>query len=352
MCLDVIRIVAVFLVIINHVSAEAVLNPATGIPAHFGWWGAAFWDLVVGADVSLFVMISGALFLSKPQLPIRTIWTKYIPRLLFVYVVWVLIYGLFFRADWEINSLKDFLTAIANGGCGHLWFMPMLMVVYACLPILRKIKTDKKLLTYSIILTAGLLGYNFIAGALGYIPWHQSEIIALTQRLPLVSIAYTVIIYCGYALLGYYLYKYNPSKAFRRNIYILTPILLLIAMAMSGILTAQLGSFTYLSGGKYLPTMLEAIAIFLLFKHSVYIKAIDGYRSGKLIQYLSTCTLGIYLIHMLVLQKIIFLPIWFNNLFNRWSWIFIPLIAGLIFTISLIITIALKKVPFIKKIVD
>ena len=96
--LDVMRLVAILMVVICHctdplnASAEARSNP------DIGFWGAV-WGAAVRACVPLFVMITGALLLPVRQ-EAGAFYKKRIPRVLWPFLIWSVLFNL---APWFIQ---------------------------------------------------------------------------------------------------------------------------------------------------------------------------------------------------------------------------------------------------------
>lgn len=188
--LDILRFLATFAVIVEHVAAEGYRMHQIGTN---GWYMAVVADSLVRWCVPVFVMISGALFLN-PQKVISTngIITKYVRRLFIAYCFWYIAYVCMYIT---IESIKAHALVI-NGDFFkpqfHLWFLPMLMGVYLLVPLLRVIASSKKLLKYSIALWLIYITVSFC------IEWEIPQF----SKLFVMNI---VIGYAGYYLLGYYL---------------------------------------------------------------------------------------------------------------------------------------------------
>ena len=96
--LDVLRFVAIFMVLISHsadpfnASVEARTNP------DFNLWGSAFGSLV-RACVPLFVMMTGLLLLPVKQ-EMGSFYKKRISRVLYPFLVWSVLFNL---APWFIQ---------------------------------------------------------------------------------------------------------------------------------------------------------------------------------------------------------------------------------------------------------
>ena len=81
--MDILRILAILIVILLHVSFPFFDNPLNSSQ----WIKALFPDTMSRWGVPVFVMISGAFMLQK-NISINELWTKYIKRLAILLVLW------------------------------------------------------------------------------------------------------------------------------------------------------------------------------------------------------------------------------------------------------------------------
>lgn len=93
--------------------------------------------------VPVFVMISGALFLSRKN-DIKKLYKKNILRMCVSFAVWSAFYAIsyaivdfFTKADYQF-SFSYFLGELLSGAA-HMWFIPMIIGIYMCVPIFEKI---------------------------------------------------------------------------------------------------------------------------------------------------------------------------------------------------------------------
>ncbi len=87
---DYLRLLATFAVIILHVSAS---NWYSANVNSIEWQSFNFYDSIVRWCVPIFVMISGSLFLNK-DISLKTIYNKYIPRMIIAFFTWSIFYAL------------------------------------------------------------------------------------------------------------------------------------------------------------------------------------------------------------------------------------------------------------------
>lgn len=167
--LDLLRLVAFFLLIACHTcdpfNAAATYGSGEA-DAEFTRWGA-IWGAVVRPCVPVFVMLTGALLLGRSRaslllghpVPMRSFYSRRIPRVLWPFLIWSCGYYLFpwvlgllgFGADavtlffpWAETTDQSFATAlgrIVRIPCNfsyvacHMWYIYMLLGLYLYLPI-------------------------------------------------------------------------------------------------------------------------------------------------------------------------------------------------------------------------
>ncbi len=340
--LDALRITASLLVVLIHVSAQQwyTLDPHDGM-----WVAVHFWNAASRAAVPLFFMISGALFLGAPTPPDpRRLWKHSIPRLLTVYVLWSLVYGMLhlgFRAFLDDPVL---LIGKAVEGHYHLWFLPAILGVYILFPVLyAAVHAENGRYVRYLVAVFAFFGIvcGTVDGLYGLLPWSVSMIFQ--------KIVPDLCGPCGYAVLGYALCRLPDSLGIRCR-----PRPWVLAAAACGCIAFVWGGsvlraqqinepFALLCGEYTLPTAAEAVCIFLLFR-SLRIPE-DG-RAAKLLPAAAADTLGIYLIHPLFISVLEEFGVTTGS-FN--AWISVPLFTLGIFLLSAAAAALLRRIPAVGK---
>ena len=105
--LDLLRIFSIFFVIMIHVTS---INWYTETPSSFDFNVLNFYNGISRFCVPVFVMLSGALLLSKKNIDIKTFYKKNILRLIIALIFW----GLFYALLTTIFSNKSFFEFIKN----------------------------------------------------------------------------------------------------------------------------------------------------------------------------------------------------------------------------------------------
>lgn len=330
--LDMLRILATLGVIVLHCSCYG-FNTDSLCPS---WYYAMIWDSLVRWSVPVFVMISGALFLTpKKCLTYQSLLLRYIPRLILAYLFWAIFYYFIFDFD-DVFSIKK--LAISESYF-HLWFLPLLAGVYLLIPIMRKTVEDNKLTRYTLTLWMVFLLYNFFSI---FLP------IKLPHIWPLFVIN-SVIAFSGYYILGYYLSQHLCTKRTKLWIFITGALGALFTIVSTIIISIKKGKpseqfFDYLC-----PNVIAmAVALFVLIKET-------SHRYGKRIkgicEYVRKDLFGVYLIHLFWLNLIN--P---GNILPECSGFIkllkLPIISIVVFILSLYSIKLIRLIPGLKKVVE
>ena len=334
--LDLLRVLATFAVILMHVAASEFY---TSFPS-INWNVSMVYNSIVRWCVPMFVMISGALFLNpNKEITYRDILKKRIPRLLLAYVFWVLFYVLygFILTQFEGFSALHFIRRAIVSPRVHLWFLPMLMGVYLLIPMLRKIAQDRKLLCYALIIWIVFVFVSFF----GYSKTFESA----TQFYPLFKMN-SIVGYSGYFLLGYFLSWKLFSKWQRIWIYLLGIAGILVAVFGTFYISASMGEANRCFLERLSPQIVVmAVALFVLVKELAQKR---GKLTLKFIDFVRKDLFGIYLTHF------IWLPIINTEAFRHCcsEVVTLPLIAIIVFVLSLFTTKLIRLVPVLRKVVE
>ena len=341
--LDLLRIFAIFGVVVIHVSAIAKSYDIGTFTSNVG----IIYNGLVRWSVPVFFMISGAMFLRpEKEYTFSIMIKKYIPRLLVCLLVWGFIYALFDVYLYSSFSVKTLILSvwntISNNSGYHLWFLFALIALYLMIPVFKIIVNNlsQKQLAFVIILwmvlSLGVTQFNEIASSLD-IP------LKIDWYFPMITS------WAGYFLLGHYLVSYDIKKPCKILLIVIGVALLVLCPVINMFATAYKGeyieSFIPQSG---LTACFVAIAFFLIFKG--FSKVSFSERNKKIIVNVSNNIFGIYLIHALVnsvIFHIVNLKLDFIN-----PIISIQLLSVFVFVISFIIVWILRKIPIIKKVVE
>lgn len=308
-----------------------------------------FYDIACRSAVPLFFMMSGQLFLGKPQGPsIKRLYRSNVLKLVVVYAAWTLIYT-FISLDYSAVGAEgwsafapQFVESMLNPHY-HLWFLPVMIVVYLLIPALYALAHFEKgkYLLYSCIVFSGV---SIIAAASGMIPSITNDFPGAFGR----GVAW-VLGYSGYFLWGYYLSTKDFSRARLWQVIVLLAAVIIATVICAQIIGVGNGSpRRYLYANLSLPVLLAAVLIYVLFiKLKPRFESRITQKASVRLSALSAASLAVYLIHPAIVE---FLEQQFGSyVFVFTPWLSIPLFALGVFVVCLAAGLILKKLPFIKK---
>lgn len=329
--LEIIRNISFLSVIIIHI-ANYYCRAFDKIPQN-EYIFSLILDTLARVSVPCFFMISGALLLGRDE-TLKKHWHRLI-RFLIPFIAWSIIYYF-----WNIYYLKEpqlFREILYFPITEHLWYLYAIIPIYIVLPFFQimcrhmSLKTERAFL---IIITITVI-FNYILSLDELKPYYD---------LPLIGDR----VYSYYFFIGYYIYKYKKHIPINQKNLIIT---FLGSMAITAFLTA---SISYSIGDHYEeileygnPLIILASAAFFLFvlRLAKY-KITPSIKTKKIIDLLSGCSFGIYLIH------IIFLDIYKNHMqaADLSAWIAIPMLTITIAIIAFVCVWLLRHFKLGRKI--
>lgn len=337
---DLLRILAAFSVVMLHSASQFwySLSPETG-----AWKIANGYDALFRFGVPVFVMISGALFLGK-ELDVKRLYTHHILRLLAVYLVWSVAYGLFDCRAYEAKYVTWAIIGFEiEGGRYHLWFLPMIVGIYILLPLLHSWirHVEKKTLEYLLLVFLVLqIGRETLTVLLQN---QMAEFVINILDVPELSMACS---YVGYFVLGYYITTIGIPRKWHKIIYwamIPAAVLNIVISDISSVRKGAPDGTIYDSYGAF--TFIIVVGLFLFFAEVVS-KVRYGEFARKLIGEISFATFGVYVMHLMCIE---WLAEWGIDSMMLPNIIGIPLLAVLVFLICFILAAILRRIPVIGK---
>lgn len=309
---------------------------------------------LISEGVPIFILVNGFLMINKEKFDLK-LHLKKILKIFLLLIVWSVIRIVGTKLIWrESLNLKDIIknvltTDINNKYTGALWFLQNLIALYLVYPVIKNLHDTNKV-TYNylfIVLLIGtmlvnliyllenlikeLTGFNGIIMLINYI--NKFQILTNTNFLI-------------FFMLGGYLFenkeKFNDKKV--RIKWIGISIASWIIVVLYGYIMSKLQGKVY--SNNYCYGTIFMLFILIGFFAITYKYNDNNKLYNKLITVIGKNSLGIYLIHTLILRIInLFLnPI--NNIFLR----MLEVIGVL--GMSLILTLILKKIPKLNKLVE
>lgn len=303
------------------------------------WKTALVFEVICYWAVPIFIMLSGATLLKyRERYNTKTFFKKRFIKVLIPWIIWSLVVYIIKNKNLNmIQFLKDFFYCRIES---VYWFFPLILFLYCLTPVLS-IFTEKK--EYRKILYAIVI-FQFIFRGIIYPLCVVTNITFPTIFNYCIGINSDIIFF----ILGYLLSTEKLTKKKKIIIYILGMLSALIRYFYTyyfsikeGVLNKDL--FDYCSG----ISIMLAVAVFVFAKNVEWEKIINKLHiKQNIIAKISSCSFGIYLIHMLVKSRL-------TNMFglNVYSIWYRTIGAVVVYLTCLIIIYIIKKIPIIKKIV-
>ena len=344
--LDYLRVFASIAIIFLHVTGQDMYDIEV---ASTGW---NLYNICNGATrwgVPVFVMMSGALFLPR-EIPTEILYKKYISRIAIAYVVWSSFYAIVDALGSTI-FVEGYHTTIVEiigsfiSGAFHLWFLPMIIGLYLCIPFVKQFTMNDKLTKYFLLLS---IIFCFVKTQIQLVTdtLVRGNVQILFKDISTVFDYFNINIVIGfvaYFILGFYLNKTDISKKQRTIIYILGVAGLVLTIILNLFASKNAGKLSQaFYGASSVNVLLMSVAIFVWFKYN----AKGTEKLNKIIIHLSKYSFGAYLVHIFILQVLKAIGFSSETIHPVFS---VP--ATLVFTtvVSYLISMVLNKIPVIKK---
>ena len=330
--IDLIKTFAIFSVVAIHVSAPYV---AADVTRPF-WPVACLFRSLASAGVPLFLMASGALLLRpEKDMPLEKLYGKNMLRIVLALFFWAFVYCAA-PLYGGIHSLGDLKAALGDliffRHKDHLYYLHMMILVYAFLPISRIVARHAARCEMRYLLALWFVLGIFLPNLKAFYPLEGVGAIVLQW---IMAFAYSAM---GYTFMGYYLSEEKPSKS------------RYAPLAVFGFLVVFCGTFFFSRAagrleerffeGMSVGVCLWAVGLFALAQH---IRLSD--RAKAFVVAVSKGSFAIYLIHVLVLD---YAKYFFPGMDSLNPLIGIPAVTLAVFAISYILYKILSAIPFVR----
>lgn len=290
------RILSIYAVVTAHVTIWLTMG---ALPFTFNWWLGASIFYACACSIPVFVMISGALLLedSRKEPPLE-FYRKRLRRVGVPLVSWTIVYlGVRGFLDHErLTAGRIFQLIITADPYYHLWFLYMILGLYAVTPPLRAFvrrSTRKERLLAVVAMLVLASAYS------------QAD--ALLWQHPR-SIFTLFIPYIAFYLLGYEVSRIDPRTIPSK--YLILPVLIcaiyLAAFTepfinrQGGIGPGRRFAFDFFSP----PIIFMSVAVFwAAWLHDATARPVNGIRKAA-VEWVASTTLGVYVLHPLILKWI------------------------------------------------
>ena len=356
--LDYLRVFACLMVMFVHACECFYFGDNGGL--FFASKDDAFWvtaiDSACRAAVPLFVIASSYLLFPLTR-PTGEFFKRRLVRVVVPFVVWCALYV--WRFDGKpVDCLFNF--PMATGG--HLWFVPMLLGVYLLMPLLSpwaEKASEKEVRGWLILwlftttfpflrklcgLWCGAPSFGAVPYLYGECPWNGFGMFQFVSG------------FFGYLLLGLYFRRFVPALSWRKTLALAAPLWLVGYAIVAFFFFNRIPAEVIGQEGTYAAAVdlemswefcgtgvaLTVVGYFLILRKPNF----SGWFYEKVIRPLSAASYGTYLMHIMVLvvlaehlKGIVPTPVAIAG------------IAAGSFAISSVASIAIRKVPFVGKLI-
>jgi surface polysaccharide O-acyltransferase-like enzyme len=333
--LDNARIISIAAVVLLHTAAMAVYSQP---PGSMGWWYGNIYDAAVRWCVPVFVMISGALLLNPHREEnLTAFYRRRVSRVLIPLLFWSVFFVLWNAvssvARGDNVSARGLIKSLILGSSHyHMWFLYMIVFLYAFTPFFSRVArySSRGELGFLIAMMFCLAAFN-----------------AAAARLDLVKsnlLMNSFLSYVPYFFLGSWL---RISRSAPSQPLLWSGVFLSVAATAAAIwwVTESWGLKRGLYFYEYLSVTVIPMSacVFLLMRD--HARPMLG---QPLTRQAAGLALGVYLVH----------PIFLEVLSNAGygpitppSPLTIPIMAAVVFCLSVLVVLFLKRVPYLRRIV-
>lgn len=325
---DILRILACFLVIVNHTNSSVFISMEPCLT----WYISVAYFYLSKIAVPVFIMISGALLLKKDytreQLCIKILKT----------IGLLLVFSTYHQVMVNGQPL-DLVSMLTEPVITSLWYFYLLLRMYLFLPIIKYL--------YDFMVQRKWILHTFLAIWLLY-----ACILPLAIRLEVIHIPFiklgneSVFMFIGYMILGKIIADWKPSTKKIAFLTLSAVIICTSILCFSVLMTirelklwGQL--YLQLDNPYYITTCINAILIFASIYH-----LFKNMKLPAFITKLAGLTYGIYLLHPILIPKMDYIQydlLYFNNALAS-----VVLFEIALFMASALFSWCLKHTLFIK----
>lgn len=351
--IEIIRIIAAFLVIFNHTGSKGYFLFASYPFGTLPYFSYMIFTVICKIAVPLYLMVTGALLLKK-DIPLKKIYKDKVLRILLVLLLFSSFYyiRLYVIKYSDILNLPDFLLRVYKGDIiVPFWYLYAYISFLIAFPFLRAMVKSMPEYGYKYLIILSIIFVSIIPPLEYFL---SSGEVSLNQYGKIGWLFTNIVIY---PLVGYYLEnKIEFEKINKKHLIILTLFTILgifISCYMTYFKHNITGTCTEETSQDFLTVFVLPISISLYIKIKYLCKKVQFSNIlKKIILSVGSCSFGIYLTHFAIIESNFINSLWKNlTKVNKCNYMMsILLLCILTMFLSYIITFILKKIPGIKKI--
>lgn len=327
-------IIATYLVILLH-TAVVPFNTF-----HSAWSVAVMYEALGRISFPLFLLIAGYISLNKKESLLSTLKTRVLDLLLPL-IAWTVIYFVYNRTVNDSNTAFSLLDLLSTPAYGHLWFIYTLILLFLVTPLLNTFiqNGSQKRINYIIAVWFALASVYMLFD-------NFKETVLENQATPTPSNIDMVVYLSGFYIIGGVVrrYKLSPKVTIAAIIFILSAVLTAV---MGYSLSKSIGQpndiFLFYSAPTIVTLALSCF--FMLLNAPLQFSR----RINLVIRNLARLSVGVYFVHMLVLETLLRLcSISFDNYSSVVTILALALVSYLL---SALLISLIDRVPGLKRLI-
>lgn len=357
--IDLLETIAIILVVFYHCSIRVGRYTAGQMRGDFVFYYIL--QSIFTVCVPLFFFANGFLLFRK-DFDLKKHFKKTLKFIILALVWYVITLGILVLDDYQNLATDGLIATLASvkSGANHLWYLGALVCIYLFFPLLKVCydKNRQVFLYFVLICFIFTFGNTLLNEGLTLLSPLFSDTPTLYHEVNFFKIfnpfrgilGYTFVYFCLGGLVNYYYEKIIEVSPRKRNVIAIISILIgYIGNFCIGLMYSdKLGNIWDIvyNGYDTIFTLITTLGIFLL--------CLNLKTEHKFFITVSTSTLGIYLIHMLI---ILLTKAWFFDFLETARPIGIMHHLAsigygvIIFILSLGITLIIKRIPLLKRLV-
>lgn len=327
-------IIATYLAILLHTAAVPFST------FHIAWSVAVMFDALGRISFPLFLLIAGYISLNKNESLLSTLRTRVL-NLLLPLIAWTMIYFIYDRTINDSSTAFSLLDLLSTPAYGHLWFIYTLILLLLVTPLLNTFiqNGSQKRINYIVIVWFALASVYMLFD-------NFKETVLENQATPTPSNIDMVVYLSGFYIIGGVVrrYKLSPKVTIAAIIFVLSAVLTAV---MGYSLSKSIGQPNEIFLFYSAPTIvtLTLACFFMLLNAPLQFSR----RVNLVIRNLARLSVGVYFVHMLVLETLMRLcPVSFDN---YTSLLTIPSIALVSYLLSVLVISLIDRVPGLKRLI-
>lgn len=347
---EVMRILACFFVIFTHTRNDGYFLFSTYSIGSFPFFINMIFPVFAKFSVAIFFAISGALLLDKDE-TINDVFKKRISKIVLMLVCWSFIYYMIevFKtgADFDLNI---FITKLYSSSWNYTyWYIYAYIGFLLALPFMRKLVKN---MTNREFVYMFVLAFIFVA----ILPLMQ-YFLGIGKMNSNINFSWLTTRSFLYPCLGYFLEHRVDIKKAKKYLSILW-IVNIFTLALTCFLTyihVQKTGICYEGKSQVFFwhfVMINCTTLFITIKYYFTFNKLNEYVS-KLIVSIGKSTLGIYLMHLMFVKssKVNTILYFLKNILRINAMISCLIYCLIIMLMCYILTLIIRKIPLIKKMI-